>query len=111
MEQDKFEDELVNFVVESEKFKTLLNKKFENRKSWTKPFIGDVKAHLPGTIMNVEVKKGDIVKRGQLLLIHEAMKMHNRIVAPVSGIVEAVNVVAGDKIPKDYLMIEIKIEE
>jgi biotin carboxyl carrier protein len=47
---------------------------------------------MPGTILNVNVKAGDTVKKGQVLLILEAMKMENEIVAPADGKISSVNV-------------------
>lgn len=102
------DQELVDFVVTARKYKTLLTEKYKNRKMWQKPYVGDVISHLPGTIVKLEVKVGDVVEEGQLLLIHQAMKMYNRVVAPVSGTVVEVGVKEGDKITKDYLMVKIE---
>lgn len=107
MENKNKERELVDFVVTARKYKTTLTEKFKNRPVWHKPYAGDVVSHLPGTIIEIEVKEGDHVEAGQLLLIHEAMKMLNRVVAPVSGVVSKVNVTVGEHIPKDHLMIRI----
>lgn len=101
------ERELVDFVVTARKYQTTLTEKFKNRPVWHKPLKGDVVSHLPGTIIELEVKEGDRVEAGQLLLIHEAMKMLNRVVAPVSGVVTKVNVTIGEQIPKDHLMVRI----
>ena len=54
-----------------------------------------VSAPMPGKIMSVAVKPGDAVKRGQVLLILEAMKMQNEIMAPGDGKVADVRVAAG----------------
>ncbi|AAM25522.1 DUF2118 domain-containing protein [Caldanaerobacter subterraneus] len=54
-----------------------------------------VSAPMPGTILDVRVKEGDRVKRGDVLLILEAMKMENEIMAPEDGIVASVNVSKG----------------
>ncbi|MDH6304081.1 biotin carboxyl carrier protein [Parabacteroides sp. PF5-5] len=99
--------ELVDFVVTARKYKTLLTNKYKNRPIWHKPCAGEVISNLPGTIVDIEVKKGQEVKEGDLLLILEAMKMLNRVVSPVSGIVEDIYVQKGDKISKDHLMIKI----
>ncbi|WP_337813798.1 acetyl-CoA carboxylase biotin carboxyl carrier protein subunit, partial [Parabacteroides johnsonii] len=48
------------------------------------------------------------VEAGQLLLIHQAMKMYNRVVAPVAGTIVELGVTEGDKIPKDHLMVKIQ---
>ena len=50
---------------------------------------------MPGNILNVNVKVGDAVKKGQVLLILEAMKMENEIMAPKDGTVTQVLVAKG----------------
>lgn len=55
----------------------------------------NVVAPMPGSILKVNVKAGDAVKRGQVLLVLEAMKMENEITAPADGKVSAVKVAAG----------------
>ena len=102
------DQEFVDFVVTARKYKTLLTEKYKNRKVWQKPYIGDVISHLPGTIIKLEVKEGEQVEEGQLLLIHQAMKMYNRVVAPVAGTIVELGVKEGDKITKDYLMVKIE---
>lgn len=67
-----------------------------------------VKAFLPGTIINLLVKEGQAVKEGDILAILEAMKMNNRIVAPVSGTVKSVNTKVGDRVTKNMVMIELE---
>lgn len=54
-----------------------------------------VESPMPGSIVDVRVKAGDSVKSGSVLLILEAMKMENEILAPQDGKVVAVNVVKG----------------
>lgn len=46
-----------------------------------------VAAPMPGNILRIDVKQGDTVKEGQILVILEAMKMENEIVAPKAGTV------------------------
>ncbi len=50
-----------------------------------------VKAPMPGTIVSIKVNAGDTVKKGDVLVILEAMKMENEIMAPQDGKVVAVN--------------------
>jgi biotin carboxyl carrier protein len=57
-----------------------------------------VRAIMPGRVTRVQVKPGDAVKRGQGLLILEAMKMENEIVSPRDGVVAAVLVGAGQAV-------------
>jgi biotin carboxyl carrier protein len=53
---------------------------------------------LPGTIVDVLVSKGDLVKKGQTLVILEAMKMENHIESEVDGVVAEVSVSKGDTV-------------
>ncbi|MBE3519604.1 MAG: biotin/lipoyl-binding protein [Firmicutes bacterium] len=59
---------------------------------------GVIKAPIPGSISEVKVKPGDQVKRGQVLLLLEAMKMQNEIIAPGDGVVEEVYVSQGQTV-------------
>jgi biotin carboxyl carrier protein len=52
-------------------------------------------APMPGTILNVMVKAGDVVKKNQVLLVLEAMKMENEIVAPHDGTILSVTTSRG----------------
>ncbi len=64
-----------------------------------------VEAPMPGKILQTNVKEGDQVKAGDLLLILEAMKMENEIVSPVSGRISYVGVKSGDNVnPGDILL-------
>ena len=62
---------------------------------------------MPGNILNVNVKVGDSVKKGQVLLILEAMKMENEIMAPKDGTVTAVNVQKSSTVESGALLVTI----
>ncbi len=66
-----------------------------------------ITAPMPGTIINVLVKKGEAVKKGQVVAILEAMKMENEIVAPVDGVVEAISVDKGQNVNLGDDLLEI----
>jgi biotin carboxyl carrier protein len=57
-----------------------------------------ITAPMPGKILGVKSKVGDAVKRGQVVLILEAMKMENEIVAPQDGTVASINVTVGESV-------------
>ena len=63
-----------------------------------------VTAPMPGTILGVNVKDGDVVKAGQPLFVLEAMKMESDICAPVAGTVRGIAVSKGASVdPGAYL--------
>ena len=53
---------------------------------------------MPGKILNVKAAVGTAVKKGDVILILEAMKMENDVVAPEDGTVASINVSAGDSV-------------
>lgn len=57
-----------------------------------------VEAPMPGTVLRINVKVGDTVSDGQALVVLEAMKMENDIVASQAGTVASINVNAGDSV-------------
>lgn len=57
-----------------------------------------VNAPMPGKILNIKASEGAAVKKGEVLLILEAMKMENEIVAPEDGTVASINVAVGDAV-------------
>ncbi|MER1987441.1 MAG: pyruvate carboxylase [Solibacillus sp.] len=64
-------------------------------------------ATMPGTVLQVVVSKGSHVKRGDHLLITEAMKMETTVQAPTEGIIREIHVQAGDAISAEDLLVEI----
>lgn len=106
-----FED-LVPFAVTARKYDTKLTKKYQKRKQWVNPSPLEIQSFIPGTIIEISVKEGDLVIEGEPLLILEAMKMRNRIQMPFTAKIKKINVNVGDRIPKDMLMIELEdVEE
>jgi biotin carboxyl carrier protein len=67
----------------------------------------EVKSPLPGNIMNVFVKENDEVKKGDKLLMYEAMKMENIIYAEKEGLIVKIRVKPGDNILEGDVLIEI----
>ena len=67
-----------------------------------------VASPMPGTIVAVNVKVGDSVKKGQVLMILEAMKMENEIMAGADGTVASVAVSAGQAVEAGTALCTIK---
>ena len=64
-----------------------------------------ISAPMPGTIVGINVKVGDSFKRGQVLLVLEAMKMENEILAPRDGRVVNVNTQKGSSVNSGDVLI------
>ena len=69
---------------------------------------GAVTAQMTGRVISVNVKPGDKVTEGQILLIVEAMKMENEIAAPLAGTVKEVAVAAGARVSEGDLLLQIE---
>jgi biotin carboxyl carrier protein len=67
----------------------------------------EVKAPLPGNITQVFIKEGDIVTKGQKLLVYEAMKMENTLTCDKEGTVQKLHVAVGDSVLQGDLLMEI----
>lgn len=68
----------------------------------------DVKAPMPGIILEMKAQPGDMVKKGDTLLILEAMKMENAILSPKDGLIKSVLSKTGDTVDKNKLLIELE---
>ena len=66
-----------------------------------------VKAPMPGNIMKVNCKAGDSVKKGDVLIVLEAMKMENDICAPADGVVASVEVAQGATVETDAVLVTL----
>lgn len=62
---------------------------------------------MPGTIIDIKVSAGQAVAEGQVLVIFEAMKMENEIVAPCAGTVASINCVKGDSVDSGSVLLSL----
>ena len=69
---------------------------------------GTQTAPMPGVILEVKVKAGDAVERGQPVAVLDAMKMHNTIASPQSGVVAEVLVAAGQTVDHGELILKYR---
>jgi len=69
-----------------------------------------LKAPMPGKIIDVLVREGATVLRGEPVVILEAMKMQNEIQSPVNGTIKSVMAKANTNVMKDDVLVEIKVE-
>lgn len=96
------------FLIDGDKYRTLLTEKFKNRKKWENPDERKIYSEIPGTVIKIHVEEGQKVKIGDLMLVLEAMKMKNKILFLSDGVVKKIHVNESEKIPKGKLMIELE---
>ncbi|HTE32402.1 MAG TPA: biotin/lipoyl-containing protein [Chryseolinea sp.] len=87
-----------------DKFDLLLEKMGMNGSASGK--LNNVKAPMPGLIIDLRVREGQSVKAGDPLLILEAMKMENVIKAPGEGVIKTLRIRQGDSVEKNQVLIE-----
>ncbi len=94
-------------IIDDEVYETRLTEKYKKRKPWVPVNPRRILAVIPGVIIEVSAKEGRSVKRGDSLLVVEAMKMKNDIFAPLDAKIGKVHVQVGDITKKSQLLIEL----
>ena len=89
-------------------YETTLTRKFLHRKPYAPKDPSRLTAIIPGLILKLLVGPGDRVRRGQGLLVLEAMKMENRITVPTDATIKALHVTPGDTVAKGQLLVEFE---
>ena len=101
-----FNDISYTFTVETpfslQRMKVLNSKKGKVEREF-------IKAPMPGKIIDVLVREGSNVLRGEPVVILEAMKMQNEILSPVNGVIVKVSASTNTNVMKDDLLVEIKL--
>ena len=70
--------------------------------------VNEIKAPMPGLILEISIKIGQEVKENDTLLILEAMKMENVLASPREGVIKSISVKKGDAVDKNQLLIEFQ---
>ncbi|MFN3344903.1 MAG: biotin/lipoyl-containing protein [Chloroherpetonaceae bacterium] len=101
----KINGELVSVEVKDE-LQLMLDKMGGSAKK--KAASGDIKAPMPGLVVKLSVSVGESVKKGQGLLILEAMKMQNEIKSPTDGVVKEIIVSEKQAVEKNQLLMKLE---
>ncbi|MGA0558124.1 acetyl-CoA carboxylase biotin carboxyl carrier protein subunit [Larkinella sp. VNQ87] len=94
----------IHHIQLKDRFDLLLEQMGMSTTSQTK--LNDIKAPMPGLILSLSVQPGDTVRKGDTVLILEAMKMENVIKAPADGTVKAVRISRGQTVEKNQVLVE-----
>jgi len=108
MENEQPPNEYHLFNFEEVPYQTMFTKKFQNRKPYVPPDAKKVIAFIPGQILKIFVKEKKHVKKGEPLLLLQAMKMDNVLIAPLNGSIKKIYVKQGDQVVKSQLLVELK---
>ncbi|MEG1497995.1 MAG: acetyl-CoA carboxylase biotin carboxyl carrier protein subunit [Bacteroidales bacterium] len=100
-----------SFFLEDTEYLTFLPKKYKERSKYTHPNPNAVVAFMPGTIRKIFVEPGDLVKKGDKLMVLDAMKMNNELLSPIDGVVEKIPVSTNESVPKHTVLIDIRALE
>ncbi|MCG8319226.1 MAG: acetyl-CoA carboxylase biotin carboxyl carrier protein subunit [Cytophagales bacterium] len=68
--------------------------------------LQEIRAPMPGLILNINIEEGQEVKKGEAIMILEAMKMENIIKSPGEGVVKKINVGIGESVDKNSLLVQ-----
>lgn len=94
--------------IDTSLYKTRLSKKFGNRIPYRAPNNKLILSFIPGTVLDILVKPGQLVKKGDELMILDAMKMQNQLKSKIEGKVKNIPVNKGDKVSKGTVLLELE---
>ena len=94
--------------INSSLYQTRISEKFANRKPYQPADPKLILSFIPGTVLDILIQPGQEVKKGEALMILDAMKMQNNLIAAMDGKVKSVVVKKGDKVSKGTVLLELE---
>jgi biotin carboxyl carrier protein len=104
----KEETKMEYLNIDSSLYQTRLSKKFRERKKYSPPDPRLILSFIPGTVIEILVKPGDKVKKGEDLMVLDAMKMQNKLKCPAEGVIKSITVTKGTRVSKGTLLAELE---
>lgn len=101
-------DKLGILNIDTSLYKTRISRKFEKRTPYKAADPNSIISFIPGTILDILVKSGQKVRKGEHLMIVEAMKMQNLLKSDIDGRIKNIAVKRGDKVSKGTKLIEME---
>jgi biotin carboxyl carrier protein len=102
------EDDLGVLNIDTTLYKTRISKKFKGRKPYKAADPRLILSYIPGTVLDILVRQGQIVKSGDDLMILDAMKMQNKLKSFTDGRIKKIPVKKGDKVAKGTVLLEME---
>lgn len=94
--------------IDTSLYQTRISKKFKNRKAYKPADPRIILSFIPGTVLEIFIKPGQYVSKGEDLMILDAMKMQNKLKCPMDGNVKSILVNKGDKVSKGSVLLELE---
>jgi len=94
--------------IDTSLYKTRLSRKFEKRIPYRTPDQKIIMSFIPGTVLDILVESGQIIRKGDDLMILDAMKMQNQLKSKADGKVKNIPVKKGDKVSKGTILLELE---
>ncbi len=110
----KLEEKEVFIKVNGDKYKFSVKDKFDEllkslgMDNLASAKVSDLKAPMPGLVLEIDVEVGQSVQKGDALLILEAMKMENVIKSPADGVIKKIAVNKGDAVEKNQVLLNFE---
>jgi len=109
-----FEEKLFFIKVNGLKYKLNVKDKYDEllqslgMDNLSNKKVSNLKAPMPGLVLDISTKEGETVKKGDTLLILEAMKMENAIKSPTDGIIKNIAINKGEAVEKNQVILNFE---
>jgi biotin carboxyl carrier protein len=94
--------------IDTSLYQTRISNKFQNRKPYQPADPRIILSFIPGTVLEILIKPGQKVSKGEDLMILDAMKMQNKLKCNMDGKVKSIEVKKGDKVSKGTILLELE---
>jgi biotin carboxyl carrier protein len=101
-------EKLESLNINGSLYLTRISSKFKKRVNYQTADPKLILSFIPGTVLDIFVSPGQDVKKGELLMILDAMKMQNRLKCPMDGKIKSIVAGKGDRVSKGALLIELE---
>jgi biotin carboxyl carrier protein len=108
MEEKSDKSHYSALIIDEGIYQTILTRKYTLRKAYVPNNPKIIRAVIPGTVRKLLIKKKGKIKKGDPILILDAMKMNNQIISPFNGVIKDVFVKDGDMVGKNQPLLEFK---